>query len=112
VDLGDVRLTLSVTPRPPVAFQKMRFRVRVESRGLPVVLEGGRISFEMTMPMGDHRYALARGDGEWQEAEVVLPFCMSGDPRWYALVEGVVAGRPVIARFRLDLTKPSSAASP
>jgi hypothetical protein len=118
VDLGDVRITLSVIPRPPVALHKNRFRVRVESTsreaaadkpaGAPRALEGGRISFEMTMPMGEHRYTLARGSGGWQEAEVVLPFCASGNPRWYALVEGGVAGRPVAARFRVDLTKPSA----
>jgi hypothetical protein len=112
LDLGDVQVIVSVTPRPAVAFQNRRFRVRVESGGLPVVLEGGRISFEMTMPMGEHRYALVRGENGWQEAQVVLPFCRSGNPRWYATVEGTVAGRPVTARFRLDLTKPSSAASP
>ena len=68
VNAGDVRITLSVEPRPPVAFQKNRFRVRAESPNGPVVLENGRISFEMTMPMGDHRYALVPGADGWQEA--------------------------------------------
>ena len=122
VDLGDLRVTLSVMPRPPVAFRQNRFRVRVDStsvsaaadtsRGAPLALEGGRISFEMTMPMGEHRYSLARGEGGWQEAEVVLPFCKSGNPRWYAIVEGTVAGQPRTARFRLDLTQPGSAPTP
>ena len=108
VQQDDVRVTLSVTPRPPVAFSKKHFRVRVESRGVPVALEGGRISFEMKMPMGDHRYALVPGADGWQDAEVILPFCPSGNPRWYALVEGTVSGRPLAARFRLDLTRPGS----
>jgi hypothetical protein len=116
VDLGDVRVVLSVTPRPPVAFQKNQFRVRVEaadanapagpSRATPVPLESGRMSFEMVMPMGDHRYTLVAGADGWREAAVVLPMCKSGNPRWYAIVEGTVAGRPVLARFRLDLAKP------
>ena len=82
------------SPGPPVAFQENRFRVRVESANGPVALEDGRISFEMTMPMGDHRYSLVAGADGWQEAEVVLPFCKSGNPRWYATVEGTVAGEP------------------
>jgi hypothetical protein len=73
VDAGDVRITLSLTPQPPVAFAKMRVRVRAESGAAPVALEGGRVSFEMTMPMGDHRYALVPGEEGWLEAAVVLP---------------------------------------
>jgi hypothetical protein len=106
VDLGDVRVVLSVAPRPPVAFAKKRFRVRVTSGAAALPIEGGRISFEMRMPMGDHRYSLVAGADGWHEAEVVLPFCPSGNPRWYASVEGTVAGRPRLARFRIDLTKP------
>jgi hypothetical protein len=110
VDLDNIQLTLSVSPRPPVAFSKKRFRVRVTSGGTSAVLEGGRISFEMTMPMGDHRYTLLPDQEGWHEAEVVLPFCKSGNPRWFAIVEGSVDGKPVTARFRVDLTKPSPAA--
>ena len=76
VDAGEVRITLSLrslTPQPPVAFAKMRVRVRAESGAAPVVLEGGRVSFEMTMPMGDHRYSLVPGEEGWLEAAVVLP---------------------------------------
>ena len=109
VEVEDVRVTLSVTPRPPVAFAKSRFRVRVELDGAPLVLEDGRISFEMAMPMGEHRYALVPADEGWQEAEVVLPTCQSGKRRWYATVEGTVAGRPTAVGFRLDLTPPGSA---
>lgn len=119
VGAGDVRITLSVAPRPPVAFATNRFRVRVARPSgpgpaaeppatAPPVLEGGRISFEMTMPMGEHRYALVpRADG-WHEAAVVLPMCASGNPRWYATVEGTVAGRAVRARYRLELARPGS----
>ena len=73
VDAGDVRITLSLSPKPPVAFATMRVRVRAESGGSTVALEGGRVSFEMVMPMGDHRYALVPGEEGWQEAAVVLP---------------------------------------
>ena len=109
VDAGDVRFTFSIAQRPPVAMAKTRIRVRAESAGAPVVLDGGRIVFEMTMPMGDHRYSLVPGEGGWQEAEVVLPLCKSGKRRWHATIEGAVAGRPRTARVRLDLTPPGSA---
>jgi hypothetical protein len=122
VEVAGLRVTLSVAPRPPVAFQQHRFRVRVESAstsaaadrsgGAPLVLSGGRIFFEMKMPMGDHSYSLVRGEGGWQEAEVVLPFCPSGNRRWYATVDGTVAGRPLTVRFRLDLTRPVTAPLP
>jgi len=87
----------------------------VSDRGFTVVLavpesnarEGARISFEMTMPMGDHRYSPVPGRDGWQEADVVLPLCQSGKRRWYATVEGIVAGRLRTARFRLDLAPPA-----
>mgnify|MGYP001313646249 CR=1 FL=1 len=89
---GDLRVTLSVSPRPPVAFSTKRFRVRVTSAaGAPVALDEGRIRFEMVMPMGDHRYTLVPAADGWHEAEVVLPFCKSGNPTWFAIVEGRVA---------------------
>lgn len=73
-DAGEgVRLTLSVTPNPPVAMAKTRVRVRAESNGAPVAIENGRISFEMVMPMGDHRYTLLPSEEGWLEAAVVLP---------------------------------------
>lgn len=105
VDVGDVRLVLSAD-RPVVAFAKARFRVRAESNGTAVPLEGGRLSFEMTMPMGDHRYTLVPGTEGWQEAEVFLPMCRSGNRTWFATVEGSVAGKPRTAMFRLDLAPP------
>ncbi|MFN7988447.1 MAG: hypothetical protein U0529_13310 [Thermoanaerobaculia bacterium] len=107
VDLGDVRLVLSAD-RPVVAFAKARFRVRAEAAGAPVALENGRLSFEMTMPMGDHRYALVPSADGWQEAEVFLPMCRSGNRTWFATVEGTVAGKPRTAMFRLDLAPPST----
>ena len=105
-DAGEVRITLSVTPNPPVALATFRVRARADANGAPAALEGGRVSFEMTMPMGDHRYSLVPGDDGWQEAEVILPRCMSGKRRWYATVEGTIAGQVRSARFRLDLAPP------
>lgn len=105
VDLGDVRIVLS-PGRPIVAFAKSRFRVRAEKDGLAVPIGDGHISFQMTMPMGDHRYSLVGGEDGWHEAEVVLPLCKSGNRRWFATVEGTVSGKPRTALFRLDLTPP------
>lgn len=111
VDVNGIRVTLSVAPRPPVAFARTHFRVRVEARGVPVALEGGQIAFEMEMPMGDHRYTLVADTDGWLDADVVLPFCPSGNPRWYAIVQGTAAGQAITARFQLDLTKPTAAPS-
>jgi hypothetical protein len=72
-DAGGVRITLSVMPNPPVALATFRVRVRAEANGSPAPIEAGRVSFEMAMPMGDHRYALVPGEAGWQEAAVVLP---------------------------------------
>jgi hypothetical protein len=72
-DVGGVRITLSVMPNPPVALATFRVRVRAEANGSPAPIEAGRVSFEMAMPMGDHRYALVPGQAGWQEAAVVLP---------------------------------------
>ena len=72
-DSGGVKITLSVSPNPPVAFAMTRVRVRAEADGSPVAIEHGRVSFEMVMPMGDHRYTLIPGSDGWLEAAVVLP---------------------------------------
>ena len=112
VDLGDVRLLLSVAPRPILAFAKNRFRVRAESNGAPVAFEDGRLSFEMTMPMGDHRYRLIPGPEGWQEADVVLPLCGSGNRRWTTTFEGTVAGKARTARFQVDLMPPPGPLAP
>ena len=111
VEVGSARLVLSAE-RPILAFSKVRWRARAESAGAPVVLEEGRLSFEMTMPMGEHRYRLLPGAGGWQEAEVVLPMCKSGDRTWFATLEGKVGGKPVSSRFRLELSPPSEAPVP
>jgi hypothetical protein len=111
-DVQGVRITLSLATRPPVAFTKQRFRVRAESNATPVMIDRGEISFEMKMPMGDHRYTLVAVTNGWYESEVVLPLCPSGNPRWYAVVAGTVNGRPVAATFRLDLAKPGATPAP
>lgn len=111
VDLGDVRLVLS-PDRPVVAFSKVRFRVRAEKDGAAVPIGDGRLSFEMSMPMGDHRYTLLGGEDGWHVAEVVLPLCKSGKRTWFATLEGSVAGRPRTARWRIDLAPAAEAPAP
>lgn len=103
VEIGDATVVLSVAPRPPVAFAAHRWRVRAVTHGEPQAIERGRLSFEMVMPMGDHRYQLVPAPGGWWEAEVVLPSCPSGKRRWFATFDGVVAGVPRRARVRVDL---------
>lgn len=111
VDLGDVRLVLSAD-RPVVAFAKSRFRVRAEKDGSAMPIGDGRLSFEMAMPMGDHRYSLVGGEDGWHIVEAVLPMCKSGKRTWFATLEGSVAGQPRTARWRVDLTPAAEAAPP
>lgn len=105
VESGEgVRVTLSLAPRPPVAFAPLQVRARVEPAG--ALVEDARVAFEMDMPMGEHRYQLTPREDGWFDAEVLLPMCASGNPRWYAIVDATVAGRRVRARFQLDLARP------
>ena len=105
-EANGLRITLSLATRPPVAFSKKHFRVRAESNGVPATLDEGTIVFEMDMPMGDHRYSLVGGQDGWYTADAVLPFCASGNPRWYATVSGSVNGTRLSAKFQVNLTKP------
>jgi hypothetical protein len=112
VDLGDVRIVMSLAQRPPVAFARTRVLVRAEQNGSAVALAGGMISFEMAMPMGDYRYSLVPAAQGWYAAGVPPPPCSSGPRRWYATIEGAAAGRSRTARFRLDVTPPAPAPAP
>lgn len=109
---GDVRLLLEVSPTPPRALHELVFLVRAEAGGQIVPIDGGQIAFDMSMPMGNHRYALAASDGSARQAEVVLPPCMSGNTEWFATVDAHVKGKPVSARFRFALAPAEAAATP
>ncbi len=104
VALGDVLVRVGVAARPIQAFQPVRYRVRAEVGGRPVPLEDARVDFSMSMPMGDHRHALAAAADGWYEATAVLPACASGHRRWYGDVTGTAAGKPLAARFQFDLS--------
>jgi hypothetical protein len=84
--------------------------------GAAVALAGAVVSFTMTMPMGDHRHALAPAGDGWHEAEVALPLCPSGRRRWLGTLAFTLAGRARTARFAFDLAAPprpsSSGAGP
>jgi len=103
VALGDVQLRVGVATRPIVAFQPVRWRVRAEVGGKPVGLEGARVDFSMSMPMGEHRHALTLATDGWHQADAVLPACASGHRRWFADVTATAQGRPLAARFQFDL---------
>lgn len=106
LDLGDVRIVVSAGPRPLRAFSRNRFRFRAEKGGAPATLDDGVVSFTMTMPMGDHRHALASAADGWQEAEAVLPLCPSGNRRWFGHLDFTLDGRARSARFAFDLDAP------
>jgi len=68
-----------------------------------VPLAGATVSFTMTMPMGDHRYALVPAADGWHEAEAVLPLCPSGNRRWFGTLQWPAPGGARSARFAFDL---------
>jgi len=107
LDLGDVRVAVSAGPRPLLAFARNRFRFRAARDDDPAMLGDAVVSFTMTMPMGDHRHPLVQAPDGWQEAEVVLPICPSGNRRWFGTLAFTHAGRPRSARFTFDLQQPS-----
>jgi len=106
LDLGDVRVLVSAGPRPILAFARNRFRFRAERDGAPVALGDAVVSFTMTMPMGDHRHALAPATDGWHEAEAALPLCPSGARRWIGTVDFTLGGRARSARFAIELAAP------
>jgi hypothetical protein len=100
---GDVMFVATLEPHPPVAFAPFRLTLRAEVAGAPSAILDGKVAFEMVMPMGDHRYALQPQPDGTLQADVTLPMCMSGNPRWFATVEGVAGGVVRTVKFRLDL---------
>lgn len=102
-----IPLDISVT-RPVTAFVPFRVSVRTNAAS-DRRLTGGRLSFAMSMPMGDHRYDLVAGPDGWQQADVTLPACLSGERRWYGTVDGRVDGRAVTVHFVLDLSSRETA---
>jgi hypothetical protein len=108
LDLGDVRIAVSASPRPLLAFARNRFRFRAEKDGGPVPLADGVVSFTMNMPMGDHRHALVAVPEGWHEAVAALPLCPSGNRRWFGTLDFTLEGRARSARFAFDLEPPSA----
>ncbi len=99
VIVDGARVGISVEPRPARPFQPLRFRFDVEP---PV--ESARVSFTMTMDMGEHAYTLVPGDGAWTAAGVVLPTCGSGSREWFGDLElRGAAGVTRRVRFRIEL---------
>jgi hypothetical protein len=108
VEVNGLRVSVSLSPRPPVALSRVRTRVRIEANGGTRPIQNGRVSYAMSMPMGDHAAPLvADGDG-WSQAEIVLPACLEGG-RWLATVTGTVDGQPVTAAFHFELAQVAAA---
>ena len=114
IEVDDLQVRVSLPSRPVVAMSPSRVRVRVVGSpgGRPLVLERGSLVLEMAMPMGQQRYRLIDGEDGWQEASIELPFCLTGNPRWYGRLEGTVAGRAIAASFHFDVRRTATAARP
>ena len=102
VDVGAVRVTMSVPQRPIVAGEKRRFCVRTEVDAIAVELHEGRMSFDTDPPTSVNRQTLTASQDGCYSAEVTLP---AGTTRGYATVEGIVDEHPLTARFQFDVAK-------
>ncbi len=104
---ADLFVQVAAPARPLRAFSTNRllFRVARQADGAdPVTPVDPVVSFAMTMPMGDHRYALVPAPTPgWYQADVVLPACPSGSRRWFGTLEFTAAGQPRRAQFAFDL---------
>lgn len=107
VDVGQVRIMLSIAQRPLVAGETERFCVRAEIDGIPFDLADGHLSLAPAGSAREERHALVESEGCYA-ADVVLPQAEGGTTRYYATVEGTVDEQPVTARFQFDVSNAAS----
>ncbi len=100
---GGVTIVAAIDPAPPVAYAIFTLRIGAVTTQGAAAIDDARVSFDMAMPMGEHRYRLVAGAGGTVTADVTLPTCPTGSPHWFANVEGTVGGEKVAARFRFEL---------
>jgi len=106
VTVDEYTVTLDVTPRPTPPLTPATFRVRVTRDGAPVPVAAPELTFNMSMDMGRHVYALAPQGDAWVAEAVVLPQCRSGGRRWFARVRFDHDGETHRTVFLLDLAAP------
>lgn len=86
-DVGDLRVVLDLSPRPPLPLKALEAEVRL-TRGVAPV-SGAEVAVELSMPgmyMGDNRIPLpASGDGRYAGKGALLR-CVSGRRDWVAEV--------------------------
>jgi hypothetical protein len=107
VDVGQVRIMLSIAQRPIVAGETERFCVRAEIDGIPFDLADGSLSLAPAGSTREERHALVESEGCYA-ADVVLPPAEGAATRYYATVQGVVEEQPVTARFQFDVSNTAS----
>ena len=105
VDVGAVRMMVSVPQRPIVTAAPRRFCVRTEVDGIQVDLAKGTLTFDTDPPSGAQRYTLAETPDGCHSADVTLTAPANGATRWYGTVEGSVDEQSLSARFQFNAPK-------
>jgi nitrogen fixation protein FixH len=86
-EVGDLRIVLDLSPRPPLPLKELEAGVRLTRGGAPV--SGAEVAVLLSMPgmyMGENRIPLpASGDGRYA-GQGVLMRCASGRGDWVAEV--------------------------
>lgn len=100
-------VALDVSPRPTPALAPATFTARVTRDGAPAAVSAVELTFNMSMDMGRHVYALVPRGSAWLAEGVVLPPCRSGGRRWFARLRFTADGAAHRAVFLLDLGAPS-----
>jgi nitrogen fixation protein FixH len=99
--VGDLRVVLELTPRPPVPLKELGVVLQVTRNGAPVAIADAAVAISMKgMFMGDDRIALRPGsDGRYVGTGVLLR-CASGRRDWVAeVVAHLPGGAEVRAPF-------------
>jgi nitrogen fixation protein FixH len=106
-DVGDLRIVLDLSPRPPLPLSELEAAVRLTRGGAPV--SGAEVAVLLSMPgmyMGENRIPLsASGDGRYAGKGVLLR-CATGRRDWVAdvVVRLPDAGEPR-ARFAFQVAE-------
>jgi hypothetical protein len=102
--LGDLELTLDMTPRPPRAMSELEVRGRLLRNGVPV--DGAEVILSFAMPgmsMGENLSRLAPAAGGWYQGKAILVRCHSGRRDWIAAAVVRHGGQEHRADFALGL---------
>ena len=101
-ELGDIRASLDITPRPVLAMRELAFRILLEGASeLPP-----QLVLDLSMPgmfMGENRITLAHSGGGVYEGQGVIPRCPSGKRLWAARLQ--LPGLEDAVKYRFEVLR-------